>query len=254
MASGSEHSSAFWAKTWELIRDGRVFVFTRVVARAHPIVSSPIGATPKHDSNGGETGKWRFFHHLSKWWQGMCVNAMSEAERHGPIPLPTHKQVIRRILAYRSSLGPLIPILLKKEDVDGAFTLIDVAAEDVPIVATDMGFKPGDLGDGEQAVDVETLINANTPAKVAAALREAGAKAAAVIQRTQAVAGKAARGRGALKRVAAASASLFMLVYLTGTFGHRGVSAQFGKLASTPIGNYFDGHVALTWRGAALGR
>ena len=47
----------------------------------------------------------------------MCVNAMSEAERHGPIPLPTHKQAIRRILAYRSSLGPLIPILLKKEDV-----------------------------------------------------------------------------------------------------------------------------------------
>ena len=174
----------------------------------------------------------------------MCVNAMSEAERHGPIPLPTHKQVIRRMLAYRSSLGPLVPILLKKEDVDGAFTLIDVAAEDVPTVATDMGFKPGDLGDGGQAIDVETVINASTPAEVATALRAAGAKAAAVIQRTQAAAGKAARGRGALKRVAAASASLFTLVYLTGTFGHRGMPAQFGRLASTPIGNYFDGHVA----------
>ena len=43
LASGSEHSSSVWAKTWELIRDGRVYVFTRVEARAQPIASSPIG-------------------------------------------------------------------------------------------------------------------------------------------------------------------------------------------------------------------
>ena len=247
LASGSDNSQAFWQKTWELIRDGRVFAFTRVEARKHPIVSSPIGATPKRDSNGAETGKWRFFHHLSKWWQGVCVNDMSSSERHGPIPLPTHRQVIRRILAFRAMCGPLIPILLKKEDVDGAFTLIDVKAEDVPIIATDMGFKSGDLGADETPVDVETLIDDSVSPGVASALRSAGAAAAACMRRTTAAAKNTARnqrGRGAKVRAAAAATSLFTLTYLTGTFGHLGMPAQFGRMASTPIGNYFDGHVA----------
>ena len=29
LSSGSDNSQAFWQKTWELIRDGRVFAFTR---------------------------------------------------------------------------------------------------------------------------------------------------------------------------------------------------------------------------------
>ena len=143
--------------------------------------------------------------------------------------------------------GPLIPILLKKEDVDGAFTLVDVKAEDVPIIATDMGFKSGDLGTDEAPVDVETLIDDSVSPGVASALRSAGAAAAACMRRTAAAAKNTARnqrGRGAKVRAAAAATSLFTLTYLTGTFGHRGMPAQFGKVAATPIGNYFDGHVA----------
>jgi hypothetical protein len=70
LESARERSGAFWSKTWKLIRGGRILALTRVAAREYPIVPSPVGATAKHDSNGAETGKWGFSHHLSKGWGG----------------------------------------------------------------------------------------------------------------------------------------------------------------------------------------
>ena len=58
------------------------------------------------------------------------------SERHGPIPLPHHRQVIRRCLAYRILVGPLTYILLSKQDADGTFQNLDVKVEDVPVIAT----------------------------------------------------------------------------------------------------------------------
>ena len=100
-------------------------------------------------------------------------------------------------------------------------------AEDVPIVATDMSFKTGDLETDEQPVDVGPLINARTPTAVAGGLRAAAKEAAATMRRTAAAANNITRirGRGAARRAAVAATSLFTLVYLTGTFGHRGLPA-----------------------------
>ena len=234
--------AGFWAKTWELLRLARVLSFTRVAARQLPIISIPIGAVAKHDSNGAETCKWRFFHHLSKCADGINVNAISSRERHGPISLPHHRQVIHRCLAYRILVGPLIDLLLSKQDADGAFQNLEVKAEGVPVIATDFACADGDFSDGGGAhatgVDVETLVGPDTDPGVATLLREAGAAAEVMAQCSKAAARWGRSKNAALRTAAAAGSSLLTICYLTGTFGHCGMSG------AGPIESYHDSFTA----------
>ena len=212
-----ERADQFWgSSTWDLIRTGRAFILTGLAAGRLAIISSPIGATAKFAADGAMTAKVRFFHHLSKLAAGLNLNAQSDRDGHGGCFYPVVAQLVRKIMALKRRY-PGARVVIDLFDVAGAFTLVDVTAADVNQFATEMPLKV------EEPPSLEELTDPSTTPRTRFIIGEARAKAKTLAD-------------GAFGRVA----RLLTVVYLTGTFGHISLPAQYGQVAMKPIHDFHN--------------
>ena len=86
------------------------------------------------------------------------VNMATDKTWHPPALQPTHQQVARRVLWYKSRY-PGIEVVISKRDIAGAFRLLWVAPEDVHLFAGDLPWKPDMMNPDETGGDNPTAMD-----------------------------------------------------------------------------------------------
>lgn len=132
-----------YKQIWKDVRKRRVLV----VRKGNPLlvdtVSSPFEAVDKMLPDRTIAPDKRVVHDQRQ------VNLGSDKTWHPPALQPTHQQIARRVLWCRTRF-PGLPVLIAKKDIAGAFRLLWVAPEDVPLFAGDLPWKENFMAKDEQ--------------------------------------------------------------------------------------------------------
>ena len=110
-------------------------------------VSSPFELVLKMLPNRSLSTEARLVHDQRQ------VNGGTHKDLHPPAAQPTHEQVARQILWLKARY-PGVKVVLAKKDVAGAFRLLWVDPE---LFARDVPWKPGLMGSGGTATDLQGL-------------------------------------------------------------------------------------------------
>lgn len=129
--NAKKHLNQVYKQIWKDIRKKRVLVVRKSNECLRDTISSPFEAVDKMLPDRTIAPDKRVVHDQRQ------VNLGSDKTWHPPALQPTHQQVARRVLWYKARF-PNIPVLIAKKDIAGAFRLLWVAPEDVPLFAGDL--------------------------------------------------------------------------------------------------------------------
>ena len=111
-------------------------------------VSSPFELVPKMLPNRTLSTEARLVHDQRQ------VNEGTHKDLHPPAAQPTHGQIARRVLWWKTKY-PGVKVVLAKKDVAGAFRLLWVDPRDVELFAGDVPWNPECMGPRGDAGEVE---------------------------------------------------------------------------------------------------
>lgn len=153
--NAKKHLDQVYKQIWKDVRKRRVLVVRKGNPLLQDTISSPFEAVDKMLPDRTIAPDKRVVHDQRQ------VNAGSDKTWHPPALQPTHQQIARRVLWCRTRF-PGLPVLIAKKDIAGAFRLLWVAPEDVPLFAGDLPWKedfmvktPSEDNEGREREDRE---------------------------------------------------------------------------------------------------
>lgn len=140
--NAKKHLDQVYKQIWKDVRKKRVLVVRKANECLEDTVSSPFEAVDKMLPDRTIAPDKRVVHDQRQ------VNLGSDKTWHPPALQPTHQQVARRVLWYQARF-PQIPVLIAKKDIAGAFRLLWVAPDDVPLFAGDLPWQEAHMAQAE---------------------------------------------------------------------------------------------------------
>ena len=144
--NAKKHLDQVYKQIWKDVRKRRVLVVRKVNTALQDTVSSPFEAVDKMLPDRTIAPDKRVVHDQRQ------VNLGSDKTWHPPALQPTHQQVARRVLWCKARY-PGIPVLIAKKDIAGAFRLLWVSPEDVPLFAGDLPWRSEQMAKVEEDED-----------------------------------------------------------------------------------------------------
>ena len=129
------HLNQVYKQIFKDVKKHRVLVTKQGNSALGPTVSSPFEAVDKMMPDRSIAPDKRVVHDQRR------VNQLTHKDWHPPALQPTHQQIARRILWYKTRY-PGIEVVISKRDIAGAFRLLWIAPEDAHLFAGDLPWKP----------------------------------------------------------------------------------------------------------------
>ena len=146
--NAKKHLGQVYKQIWKDVRKKRVLVVRKANEALRDTISSPFEAVDKMMPDRTIAPDKRVIHDQRQ------VNLGSDKLWHPPALQPTHQQVARRVL-WCQARYPNIPVLIAKKDIAGAFRLLWVAPEDVPLFAGDLPWREEHMAEDEREEEQE---------------------------------------------------------------------------------------------------
>ncbi len=136
--NAKKHLDQVYKQIWKDVRKKRVLVVRKTNEALRDTISSPFEAVDKMLPDRTIAPDKRVVHDQRQ------VNLGSDKTWHPPALQPTHQQIARRVLWCKARY-PGVPVLIAKKDIAGAFRLLWVAPEDVPLFAGDLPWQESNM-------------------------------------------------------------------------------------------------------------
>ena len=151
--NAKKHLDQVYKQIWKDVKKRRVLVVRKANQALQDTISSPFEAVDKMLPDRTVAPDKRVVHDQRQ------VNMGSDKTWHPPALQPTHQQVARRVLWCRTRY-PGIPVLIAKKDIAGAFRLLWVAPEDVPLFAGDLPWQESHMArtEGDERTEEDAKV------------------------------------------------------------------------------------------------
>ena len=149
--NAKKHLDQVYKQIWKDVRKRRVLVVKKENEALRDTISSPFEAVDKMLPDRTIAPDKRVVHDQRQ------VNLGSDKTWHPPALQPTHQQVARRVL-WCQARYPNIPVLIAKKDIAGAFRLLWVAPEDIPLFAGDLPWREEHMAEAERGGGTEEPV------------------------------------------------------------------------------------------------